>query len=217
MKRDYLQEIRKFTEKNIHPDELLSSNLAKNENRKVIAIGASTGGVDALVKIFSKLNSNLPPILLVQHIPATFAKSFIERLDRISVIKVKEAVDGEYLENSCAYVASNEHLSIENKVNGFAIKLLDGIKVSGHRPSVDILMRSVANITNNALAVILTGMGDDGAIGMKEIYENGSYTIAQDEDSCIVYGMPKHIVDNGHAKDVLNLSEIATKINEFRR
>ena len=215
MKRDYLEEIKKFTERRVHPDEILSLNMAKNENRKLIAIGASTGGVDALVKIFSKLDTNLPPILLVQHIPATFAKSFIERLDRVSPIKVKEAVDGEYLQNSCAYIASNEHLSIENKVNGFAIKLIDAIKVSGHRPSIDILMRSVANSTNNALAIILTGMGDDGAIGMKDVYESGSYTVAQDERSCIVYGMPKHIVDNGHAKEVLNLSEIANKINRY--
>lgn len=215
MNKNYLDEIRSITEKKVHPDEVLKLKPARDERKKIIAIGASTGGVDALVKIFSKLKSNLPPILVVQHIPPTFSKSFIERLDRVSTIHVKEAVEGEILKNSHAYLASDKHLAIDNKNSNFYINLIDDKKVTGHKPSVDILMRSVCNATNNALAIILTGMGDDGAIGMGEIYANGSHTIAQSEHSCIVYGMPKHVVDNGDAKEVLNLEGIIERINEF--
>ncbi|WP_419769772.1 MAG: chemotaxis-specific protein-glutamate methyltransferase CheB [Candidatus Marinarcus sp.] len=206
-------------EKKVHPDEVLKKLPATFPGKKVIAIGSSTGGVDALLQVFMKLEPNLPPILMTQHIPYGFSNSFAQRLNTHSKLNVYEAKDGMILENSSAYLApGNMHMTIEKAGNEYRIKLLDMVKVSRHKPSVDILFRSVNNVVGGgAMAVIMTGMGDDGSICMKELYDNGAYTIAQDEASCIVFGMPAKAIEAGAIKDVVSLDDIAEYIMDFSR
>lgn len=206
-------------EQKIHPDEVLTKLPATFPGRKVIAIGSSTGGVDALLKVFTKLEANLPPILITQHIPYGFSNSFAQRLNSNSVIEVCEAKDGMVLHNSCAYLApGNMHMTIEKFGSDYRIKLLDTVRVSRHKPSVDILFRSVNNVVGGgAMAVIMTGMGDDGSIGIKELYDNNAYTIAQDEKSCVVFGMPAKAIEAKAIKDVVSLDEIPEYIIEFSR
>jgi two-component system chemotaxis response regulator CheB len=206
-------------EQKIHPDEVLKKLPASFPGKKVIAIGSSTGGVDALLKVFMKLEGNLPPILMTQHIPYGFSNSFAQRLNTHSVINVCEAKDGMILENSCAYLApGNMHMTIEKYGAEYKIKLLDTVRVSRHKPSVDILFRSVNNVVGGgAMAVMMTGMGDDGSIGMKELYDNNAYTIAQDEKSCVVFGMPAKAIEAGAVKDVVSLDEISDYIMDFAK
>lgn len=206
-------------EQKIHPDEVLKKLPASFPGKKVIAIGSSTGGVDALLKVFIKLEANLPPILITQHIPYGFSNSFAQRLNTHSVIDVCEAKDGMILENSCAYLApGNMHMTIEKHGAEYKIKLLDTVRVSRHKPSVDILFRSVNNIVGGgAMAVMMTGMGDDGSIGMKELYDNNAYTIAQDEKSCVVFGMPAKAIEAGAVKDVVSLDDIPDYIMDFAK
>lgn len=204
-------------EKRIHPDEVLAKRPCNFPGRKIIAIGSSTGGVEALIKVFSKLRANLPPIVITQHIPYGFSNSFAQRLNNTSEIEVCEAKDGMILQSSHAYLApGNMHMSIIRSGQNYKIQLLDTVRVSRHKPSVDILFRSVNNeIGGGAMAVMMTGMGDDGSIGMKELYDNGAYTIAQDEASCVVFGMPAKAIEAGAVKDVVSLDEIAEYIIEF--
>lgn len=204
-------------EKRVHPDEVLDKLPSNFPGRKVIAIGSSTGGVEALIKVFSKLQSNLPPIVITQHIPYGFSNSFAQRLNNSSDIDVCEAKDGMILENSHAYLApGNMHMVVERSGSNYKIKLLDTVRVSRHKPSVDILFRSVNNsVGGGAMAVMMTGMGDDGSIGIKELFDNGAYTIAQDEKSCVVFGMPAKAIEAGAVKDVVSLDEIADYIIEF--
>jgi two-component system chemotaxis response regulator CheB len=204
-------------EHKIHPDKVLKSNPCQLSENKIIAIGSSTGGINALINVFEKLNNNLPPILITQHIPYTFSASFANRLNNHSKINVAQAQDGDILKKGYAYLApGNMHLTIVKMNNKFIVKLLDEQKVSRHKPSVDILFRSVNNVIGkSAMAIMMTGMGDDGSIGMKELYDNGAYTIAQNEESCVVFGMPKMAINNGAVKDVCHLDDIAQYITEF--
>lgn len=204
----------------VHPDEVLRKSPSLFGGQKVIAIGSSTGGVESLLKVFKDLPAGLPPILITQHIPYGFSNSFAHRLNDHSDVTVCEAKDGMTLERSHAYLApGNMHLAVEKSRNGeFKTKLLDTVKVSRHKPSVDILFRSVNNeIGGSAMAVMMTGMGDDGSIGMKELYDNGSYTVAQNEETCVVFGMPAKAIEAGAVKDVVGLHEIAQYIIEFSR
>lgn len=161
-----------------------------------IAIGSSTGGVQVLESIITKLPPTIPPILITQHMPAGFTASFAERLNRISGLNVKEAQQGDKLAKGHVYVAPGEkHMLIKQTPQGLMIEIKDGPRVSRHKPSVDVLFRSCANESaKNCFAFILTGMGDDGAKGMKELHDKGAKTFAQEERSCIVYGMPKEAV-----------------------
>jgi len=204
-------------ERKVHPDEVLVKSPALMPGPKVIGIGSSTGGVESLLKVFKKLPPDLPPIIITQHIPYGFSKSFAMRLNNESRVKVKEAQDGDILQKGCAYLApGNKHLSIEKYQKTYKIKLLDTVKVSRHKPSVDIMFRSMNNSAGGgAMAVIMTGMGDDGAIGIKELYDNGAYTVAQDEQSCVVFGMPKQAIAAGAIKDIVSLDEIANVIQAF--
>jgi len=206
-----------LNEQRIQPDEVLKSNPAVLKGDKIIGIGSSTGGVESLLKVFESLPSDLPPIVITQHIPYGFSKSFAMRLNNESRVKVKEAQDGDILQKGCAYLApGNKHLSIEKYQKTYKIKLLDTVKVSRHKPSVDIMFRSMNNSAGGgAMAVIMTGMGDDGAIGIKELYDNGAYTVAQDEQSCVVFGMPKQAIAAGAIKDIVSLDEIANVIQAF--
>ena len=207
------------TGQKLHPDTLLESKPCKGLIRpKLIAIGASTGGVDALSVIFSKLPRGLPPIVVVQHIPKTFGSSFAKRLDSLSELDIFEVTQKMCLEQSCAYLASGDsHISLSYENGHYFAKPIDGPRISRHKPSVDILFRNVNNVAGkNALGVILTGMGDDGSIGLKEMYQNGAITIAQDEQSCVVFGMPKKAIEVGGAKYTLSLEQIIEYISNFK-
>lgn len=204
------------TEK-IHPDQLLPSKPALIPGPKVIAIGASTGGVETLMEIISQCQPPLPPILITLHIPFGFSGSFAERLNRLSPLAVYEARDGQSIENSSVYIApGNRHMILENRQGSYYIKLLDGPRISRHKPSVDILMRSVHNAAGrNAMGIMLTGMGDDGSIGMKEMHDAGAYTIAQSDKRCVVFGMPAKAIQAQAVCSIVDLEDIAESIAQF--
>ncbi|EFU69236.1 chemotaxis response regulator protein-glutamate methylesterase [Aliarcobacter butzleri] len=203
----------------VHPDEVIPLRAAKFPGAKVIAIGSSTGGVESLLRVFKKLPSGLPPIVITQHIPYGFSNSLAHRLNDNSEVEVCEAKDGLTLEKGHAYLApGNMHLTIEKYGNDFKTRLLDTKKVSQHKPSVDVLFRSVNNaVGGGAMAVMMTGMGDDGTIAMKELFDNGAYTIAQNEASCVVFGMPMKAIQAGAVKDIVHLDEIADYIIDFSK
>jgi len=203
-----------------HPDVVLPSAPAFLPGKKVIAIGSSTGGVESLLNVFKSLPDNLPPIVITQHIPYGFSNSFAHRLNDNSNVNVCEAKDGMTLEKSHAYLSpGNMHLTIEKQRDGsYMTKLLDTVKVSRHKPSVDIMFRSVNNnVGGSAMAIMMTGMGDDGSIGMKELFDNGAYTVAQNEESCVVFGMPAKAIEAGAVKDIIHLNEIAQYMTEFSK
>ncbi len=177
----------------------------------VIAIGASTGGTEAIRAILEVLPPNLPPILITQHMPVGFTFSFAQRLDTLSKLIVKEAEDNEPLRSGFAYIARGDrHLTVYKHNNRYHIKLLDSPPVNRHKPSVDVLFNSVAdNFGRNAIGIILTGMGQDGAKGLKKMKEKGAFTIAQDEDTSIVFGMPRVAIELGAADKILPLYDIA--------
>lgn len=183
---------------------------------KLIAIGASTGGVEALKEVLTKLPNTLPPIVITQHMPPLFTQSFANRLDKLCVLTVKEAEDGEVLKNGYAYVAKGGmHMLIKKPANGvgYCIKLQDGEAVSSHKPSVDVLFESIAAIDGkHALGIILTGMGKDGAKGMLTLKQSGAFNIGQDEATSLVYGMPKAAFLGGGIDVQLPLSAIAKSI-----
>ena len=214
-KKSTIQEI----EYKIHPDDVIPSRPIKGNGDKIIAMGSSTGGVEALLKIFLELPSQLPPILIVQHIPYGFSNSLAHRLNDNSEVIVNEAKDGTILEKGHAYLApGNMHLTIEKARLGYRIKLLDTKKVSQHKPSVDVLYRSVNNVIgSSAMAIIMTGMGDDGMIAMKNMFDNNVYTIAQDEKSCVVFGMPAKAIKIGAVKDIIPLDKIAQNIIHYSK
>lgn len=204
-------------EKKYHPDLLLPYNPCKKEGKKLILIGSSTGGVEALTRIFPKLPAGLPPIVIVQHIPKGFSTSFAQRLNTLTSFSVLEVNDREILKDSHAYLApGDKHLVIENSAGGYVAKCVDGERISRHKPSVDVLFRSGNNAAGkNAMAIIMTGMGDDGSIGIKELFDNGAYTIAQDEESCVVFGMPKKAIEKGGVSEVVSLEAIPQKIIDY--
>lgn len=158
----------------------------------VVAIGASTGGTEATLEILKQLPSNSPPIIVTQHMPPGFTNMYAERLNRICNIQVKEATNGMRLEQGLAIIAAgNQHMKLEKDDRGYYVRSVEGEKVSGHCPSVDVLFESVATKAGkNAIGVILTGMGRDGASGLLKMRQAGAYTIGQNQETCIVYGMP---------------------------
>lgn len=176
----------------------------------VVAIGASTGGVEALHRILGVMPADAPGIVAVQHMPEGFTAAFARRLDQGSGIEVKEAADGDQVARGRALLApGNRHLTIIRDGGGLAARLVDGPLVARHRPSVDVLFRSVARAAGaHAVGVILTGMGDDGAQGLYELKQTGAATIAQDEPSCAVFGMPKEAISRGAVDQVIGLAEI---------
>jgi two-component system, chemotaxis family, protein-glutamate methylesterase/glutaminase len=181
---------------------------------KIIAIGASTGGTKALEYVLTSLPANSPGIIIVQHMPEHFTRSFAERLNTLCAIEVKEAADGDTVSPGKAIIAAgNFHLVLDRSGAVYQGRVKSGPLVSRHRPSVDILFRSVARFAGrNAVGVILTGMGSDGAGGMKEMKDAGAVNIAQDEASCVVYGMPKEAVAKGGVDHILPLTDIPAKM-----
>ena len=166
---------------------------------RIVFVGASTGGVEALKTLLMGLPENCPPTLITQHMPPRFTTGFAERLNRECPMKVSEAADGEVIEAGHAYIApGSHHLEIVRAGNGHICRLSDGPPVSGHRPSVDVLFRSAARVcAKSAVAAILTGMGKDGAEGLLELRRAGGVTLGQDEESSLIYGMPRAAFERG--------------------
>lgn len=181
---------------------------------KVIFIGSSTGGTEALREVLTRMPANSPAIMVTQHMPETFTKSFAARLDGLSAMKVKEAEHNERVLPGHAYIApGHSHLLIRKSGAYYYTELSQSEPVNRHRPSVDVLFDSAARVTGaNALGVILTGMGRDGAAGLLQMRQSGAYTIAQDAASCVVFGMPRAAIELGAAHEVTPLLDIAGRI-----
>ncbi len=184
---------------------------------KLIIIGASTGGTEAIKEVLTRLPADVPGILVTQHMPENFTKSFADRLNSLCKISVKEAEHNERILPGHAYIApGHSHLLLKRSGANYMTELSQGPPVNRHRPSVDVLFRSAANVAGaNALGIILTGMGKDGAQGMVEMKQAGSHTIAQDEASCVVFGMPREAIALGGACEVLPLQNIARRTLEY--
>jgi two-component system chemotaxis response regulator CheB len=189
-------------------------------SKAIIAMGASTGGTEALGAILSELPAETPGIAIVQHMPEGFTAGFARHLNSCSRMEVKEAASGDRLVQGRVLIAQgNRHLVLRPSGDGYVAELLDAPPVSRHRPSVDVLFRSVAEVAGNAaVGVLLTGMGADGADGLLEMKVAGARTIAQDEASCVVFGMPREAVARGAVDEVVALSRMAaTLVNQTRR
>ena len=184
----------------------------KETTRKIVLIGASTGGTVALQDLLSQLPHNFPGTVVVQHMPSTFINGFAQRLNNASQVEVKEAKDGDMVQTGKVLIASTYHLKISRAGGSYYVKYDDTKAVNGHKPSVDVLFNSAAEHAGaNAIGVLLTGMGRDGAKGMLAMKNAGAKTIAQDEKSCVVYGMPKAAVDIGAADFIEPLDNISQK------
>ncbi|QJE01191.1 chemotaxis response regulator protein-glutamate methylesterase [Massilia forsythiae] len=186
-------------------------------DERVVAIGASTGGTQALEAVLAALPPGAPGIVVVQHMPAQFTAAFAERLDRLSRIAVREARHGDRVLPGLALIApGGRHLLLRRDGDHYRVDVVDGPPVSRHRPSVDVLFRSAArHAGTNALGILMTGMGDDGAAGMLEMRRAGARTLAQDEHSCVVYGMPKEAVKRGGVERTVALGAIEREIVQF--
>ncbi len=187
---------------------------ALRTTEKIALVGASTGGTEALREFLEAMPLGCPPIAIVQHMPEHFTQAFANRLNAICRITVKEAVDGDSMLRGQALIApGNKHMLLKRSGARYYVEVKDGPLVSRHRPSVDVLFRSGANYAGkNVVAAIMTGMGDDGAKGMRELYDVGAFTIAQDEASCVVFGMPKEAIKLGGVHKVMPLSAIAQEM-----
>ncbi len=181
---------------------------------KVVAVGASTGGTEALRVFLEALPADCPGIVIVQHMPEGFTAAFAKRLNSLCQVTIKEATNNDTVLPGHALIApGNRHLLLKRSGARYYVEVKDGPLVSRHRPSVDVLFRSAARYAGrNAIGVIMTGMGDDGAKGMLEMHEAGAYTLAQDESSCIVFGMPAEAIKHGGVDKVISLDAISREI-----
>jgi two-component system chemotaxis response regulator CheB len=181
---------------------------------RLIAIGASTGGTQAIQAVLTRLPENIPPIVIVQHMPPGFTLTFSERLNSLCAFAVKEAAHGDAVQPGRALVApGGKHMSLLRQGTRYIVEITDGPKVSRQKPSVEVLFQSVATYAGgSAIGVMLTGMGGDGAEGMLAMRKAGARTIAQDEASCVVFGMPKEAIDKGGVEQVVPLGRIAEAI-----
>ena len=191
-----------------------SSKSLTTTTEKVIAVGASTGGTEALKVFLQSLPLDCYGIVIVQHMPELFTRQFAQRLNQICRVNVKEAEDGDSVLRGHVLIApGNYHMMLQRSGAKYSVKVKEGPLVNRHKPSVDVLFRSVAKYAGkNAIGVIMTGMGADGAKGMLEMYEQGAYTIAQDERSCVVFGMPKEAIKLGGVKEIQPLENISTAV-----
>jgi len=188
--------------------------LEKPDHRKVVAIGASTGGTEALRDVLGRFPANMPGVVVTQHIPASFSERFAKRLDETCAMKVVEASDGELIKPGVIYVAPGDvHLRVIRQGAAYCCRLDDGPLVNRHKPAVDVMYNSLLELKpEHVTAALLTGMGSDGAEGMLGLKQQGSYTIAQDEASSLVWGMPGSAVKMGAACDILPLDQVAAAI-----
>ncbi|WP_296099211.1 chemotaxis response regulator protein-glutamate methylesterase [uncultured Agrobacterium sp.] len=180
----------------------------------VICVGASTGGTEALREMLERLPANAPGMVIVQHMPEKFTAAFAKRLNGLCEVEIKEAEDGDPVLRGHVLIApGDKHMLLERQGARYYVSVRNGPLVSRHRPSVDVLFRSAARSAgSNAMGVIMTGMGDDGARGMLEMHQSGAYTIAQDEASCVVFGMPKEAIAHGGVDKIVPLDQIAREI-----
>jgi two-component system, chemotaxis family, protein-glutamate methylesterase/glutaminase len=181
---------------------------------KIIAIGASTGGTEAIKEVLIDLPANCPAVVITQHMPPGFTRSFAKRLDTLCKMRVKEAEDGERIVPGCAYIAPGDfHMKIIRSGADYRVKLDDSARVTGHKPSVNVMFESLVMCAGkNIVAVLLTGMGKDGASGLLKIKEAGGYTLVQSEASCVVYCMPREAIALGAEYEVLPLGDIGNGI-----
>lgn len=185
----------------------------------IVCIGASTGGTEALRTVLEALPAESPGTLIVQHMPEKFTNAFSRRLNGICAVEVREAEDGDVVRQGLVLIApGNRHMVLHRSGSRYTVNIVDGPHVSRHRPSVDVLFRSASQQAGrNAMGVLLTGMGDDGARGLLEMRQMGSHTVAQDEESSIVFGMPKEAIQRGAAAKVLPLGRVANEINTYAK
>jgi two-component system, chemotaxis family, protein-glutamate methylesterase/glutaminase len=195
------------------------ASLGRLSTEKIIFIGASTGGTEATKEVLINLPPDCPAVVITQHMPPGFTKSYAARLDGLCKIRVAEARDGERILPGHAYIAPGGfHLSVERSGANYIARVQDGEPVNRHKPSVEVLFKSAARVVGpNALGIMLTGMGADGAKAMKELRDAGSYNYVQDEASCVVFGMPREAINAGAAHEVLPLTQIAPKLIERLR
>ncbi len=203
------------------PQELSSDAIQKNDASvpikvvdRMIAIGASTGGTEAIKEVLMRLPADTPPVVITQHIPEAFSAPFAHRMNTMSEMEVCEAKEGQEILHGHAYIApGGHHLEIVSDGDGYVCQLSDGPRVNRHRPAVDVMFRSIAeNVNLHTVGVILTGMGTDGAEGIKKLHEAGAYTVAQDEETSVVWGMPGASVKLGGVDKILPLAQIAVEI-----
>lgn len=197
-----------------------NENIRRKNDKDIIAIGASMGGVEAVAKVMGQLPLGLPPIVITQHMPPVFTKKYAERLNKECVINVLEGKDGQEVLSGHAYIAPGGlQMGIAKKNNKYVLEVKEGEKISGHCPSVDYLFQSVAKVAKeNAIGVILTGMGSDGAKGLLDIKEAHGYTIGQNKHSCVVYGMPMAAKNLGAVEKESSLDMIPNAIlNQLKR
>jgi two-component system chemotaxis response regulator CheB len=195
------------------------ASLGRLSTEKIVFIGASTGGTEATKEVLLGLPPDAPAVVITQHMPPGFTKSYAARLDGLCRIRVKEAVDGERILPGHAYIAPGGlHLSVERSGANYIARVQDGEPVNRHKPSVEVLFKSAARVVGpNALGIMLTGMGADGARAMREMRDAGSYNWCQDEASCVVFGMPREAIAAGAAHEVLPLTQIAPHLLERLR
>lgn len=199
------------------PEQPKRAKLKHAIGDSVIAVGASTGGTQALEMVLKSLPVDCPPVLVVQHMPAGFTEAFARRLDGICAVEVKEAEHLDDVHPGRVLIAPGAyHMLLQRSgIHKYCVEIKDGPVINRHRPSVDVLFRSVAQtVGKNAIGVIMTGMGDDGARGLEEMHNTGAYTIAQNEETCVVYGMPKEAIKRGAADLILPLEKIAEALIE---
>ena len=200
--------------KHVSTPKPIPASLSSLTRPQIIAIGSSTGGCTALETILKDLPADCPPICIVQHLPKRFTASFAKRLNGLCAMEVKEARSGEPVGSGQVFVApGDQHLTIENRRGRPFTRLTDNSAVSGHKPSATVLFDSIAkNFSGNTMGIILTGMGEDGAAGLFKMHQKGATTLAQDEETCVVYGMPRVAVKIGAVKESLPLPSIAGTI-----
>ncbi|MEW6166023.1 MAG: chemotaxis response regulator protein-glutamate methylesterase [Pseudomonadota bacterium] len=196
-----------------------STTAMANTTDKVVAIGTSTGGTQALEAVLTRLPATSTGIVVVQHMPEKFTAMFADRLNSLCAIEVREAQDGDRVLPGRALIApGGRHMMLKRSGAQYYVSVADGPVVNRHKPSVDVLFRSVAQIAGrNALGVIMTGMGDDGARGMKEMHDAGAQTVAEDESTCVVFGMPKVAIDMGGVDKIVPLDRIPQEIIAYGR
>jgi len=199
------------------PAAPLASRAMIQTTNKVVAIGSSTGGTEALRAVLTALPAQSPGIIMTQHMPEGFTASFAERLNSLCEIEVREAKDGDYVSPGVALLApGNKHMRLSRDGARYIVKVCDGPRVCRHRPSVEVLFESTAQHAGpNALGMILTGMGDDGATALGSMRKAGAVTIAQDEASCVVFGMPREAIARGSAMMVSPLTDMSRHIMDF--
>ncbi len=182
--------------------------------RGLIAVGSSTGGPEALSRVLAPLPAVTPPIVIVQHMPPMFTASLAERLDRMSAVEVREAKNGDQLHTGLALIAPGDrHMLVMGRPGSYRVELRDGPRVGLHKPAVEVLFKSVARAAGpDAVGVMLTGMGGDGSKGMREMHDAGAWSIAQNEETCVVYGMPREAVIQGGVDEEVALDEISRHV-----